>query len=132
MTTKFLRRAALVCAAIVLAASPVLAGEGQFVTHIIRSNHGPYSVAVPANRVLTVINFLQDVAVPDPDPNVYSKPPAVLKVTLNGEPAVPVLSAFYASYSQNQKNFVVKGPATVTVGPEPGANLFLTFRIERD
>ena len=103
-------------------------------THIIRSNHGPYSVTVPPNRVLTVINFVQDVLVPDPDPGLigYYKPSAVLKVTLNGEPAVPVLSAFYASYSQNQKNFVVKGPATVTVGPEPGANLFLTFRIERD
>ena len=112
--------------------SVLLAGDHAMRT--IRSDEPTFVINVPKNRVLRVINFVQDVQTftPQDGGGQFSNPAGQLFVSSDGRTPVPVMTASFATQSEVQKDFTIPGPAAVSVNPVPGATLVVTYRGFRD
>lgn len=99
------------------------AEDNDYFSRIIEPDDRPLIVSVSGQRILKITNFVQE--------GGETHGLAALTTTA-GKASFVLAAAFVGTEREIQKDFIVAGPATLSVNPIESAKLFITYRIERD
>lgn len=104
------------------AAPSAFSDAGVFANEIVEASDRPLHITVGERKFVRIVNFVQE----------GGSDRGLVAVTHRNGKAAFVLSAAYATEAEVQKDFVVAGPATITVNPVPNAKLFITYRVSKN
>ena len=103
------------------AAPSALADAGVFMNEIVQPSDPLLQITVGERKFVRIVNFVQE----------GGADRGLVAVTRNGKAAY-VLTAAFATEAEVQKDFIVAGPATITINPVPNAKLFITYRVSKN
>ena len=104
------------------AAPSASADAGVFENEIVQASDQPLQITVGERKFVRIVNFVQE----------GGGDRGLVAVTHRNGKAAFVLSAAFANETEVQKDFIVAGPATITVNPVPNAKLFISYRVSKN
>lgn len=108
--------------ALTVTLSSALADAGIFRNEIVQSDDETLRIEVADRRFVRIVNFVQEAG---------AERGLVAVTTRNGKAAF-VLTATSATEAETQKDFIVAGPATITVDPVADGKLFIAYRLSKN